>query len=207
MRFHAQGPIATINVGKEGKQKTFYTHINLLKEKSDYFRAALSLNFQEGIIQQVDLPEHNSHSFGFFVEWAYQGTFESCCSAELIDVWILADKLMAPKLQNDAIDRLKARNRRRPVLFPLMEQVLKQDVDGTLLMEYLIDELAWCFNKNAVNLEKARVNKGFQELKFDIMFRIMSRMRFYGNASIADKVRPSETPAPKYHVTVLEAAA
>jgi hypothetical protein len=65
----------------------------------------------EGETQVLDLDDTDPTIFGIFVNWLYmqtiineEGQLPSC--ENCINLWILADRLLVPKLQNDALTAL-----------------------------------------------------------------------------------------------------
>lgn len=95
--------------------------------------------FQEGRTLSVTLEHTNVEAFGLFLEWLYttqivirspepNESFSDMCKRKvgfnkaLVDLWILADYLQIPKLQNLIIDKIlenygDGARRRIPALF------------------------------------------------------------------------------------------
>jgi len=76
---------------------------------------AFASSFIEGQTQTYRLEDTTSAAFGIVTHWLYSQTLHyevgwsiSDELLELANVWILADKLLIPRLQNDAIDRISA---------------------------------------------------------------------------------------------------
>ncbi|ROW03907.1 hypothetical protein VPNG_07246 [Cytospora leucostoma] len=100
--------------------KSFLVHIDLLAEKSAYFRAALTGDFQEAATKQLTLEDVSDNTFAFFLKWLYgqnlrpsfsHKTCSHCseCSltwAGLFDLWFFADYTFTPELQNHIIENL-----------------------------------------------------------------------------------------------------
>ena len=72
----------------------FGIHKDQLCAISDYFKAALEGGFQETVRGEVVLKE---------------------TTARLLDVWVLADYLLAPKLQNFIVDMMEAKHMKRAI--------------------------------------------------------------------------------------------
>ncbi|KAH7382019.1 hypothetical protein BKA64DRAFT_218554 [Cadophora sp. MPI-SDFR-AT-0126] len=108
-------PIVTIHViGGDYEKQSFKVHKNYICHYSPFFEAALNGPFIEGQTQEVDLTDTPPFIFGTFVNWLYtqkiinrSGKLPSCIS--LSALWILADKLLVPSLQNQALSALNAR--------------------------------------------------------------------------------------------------
>lgn len=108
-----RGPqtIVTVNVKRDPLSKTllpFRVHKNYICHYSPYFEAAFNGNFVEGETQVLELDDTDPRIFGMFVNWIYtqelvneEGNSPSCTSC--INLWILADRLLVPSLQNQAL--------------------------------------------------------------------------------------------------------
>ena len=176
----------------------------MLKEKSEYFRGALSHTFIEGIAKEVSLPEDSPVGFVVFVEWAYSGRISTTWkSAHLVRAWIVGDKLMCFDLQNEALKRWKCRTRGVDFHVWALALIEENDLQDSELKRYMVDELAFLLNQRPSAFEafpEAHAQHG--ELNTRTMLDVMRRLQFYGNVSHALKVSPSSTKAPDYHVGV-----
>lgn len=102
-----------MNIIREGKEKEpFKVHKNYICFYSPYFDAAFNGSFSEGQTQELDLEETEPKTFGIFVNWLYtqqivneEGAIPR--SSTLIDLWILADKILVPSLQNQTLKLLE----------------------------------------------------------------------------------------------------
>lgn len=97
--------------------KRFALHIDVLADKCDYFRAALTGKFRETGTKILNLPDVTDNTFGFFLKWIYSGNLkpeynprrcnmhnESTLTVpDLFDLWFFADYIRAPALQNNVI--------------------------------------------------------------------------------------------------------
>lgn len=102
----------TIPSGKE-----FTLHIDVLVDKCDYFRAALTGHFREADTKLLHLPYVSDNTFGFFLKWIYSGHLKPERDANrgdrhnestltlvgLFNLWFFADYLRAPALQNHIV--------------------------------------------------------------------------------------------------------
>ncbi|PVH71819.1 hypothetical protein DL98DRAFT_89834 [Cadophora sp. DSE1049] len=108
-------PIVTIHVtGGDYEKQSFQVHKNYICHYSPFFDVAFNGPFVEGQTQELDLTETSPFIFGTFVNWLYTqkiinrtGKLPSCLSLSVL--WILADKLLVPSLQNQALSLLNAR--------------------------------------------------------------------------------------------------
>lgn len=109
-----------------GSNKTFLIRKNFICHYSRVFKAAFNLETAEGQILGADFGgDRDIEPFGMFVDWLYSqavviginrankygGTARAHDMTLLIDLWLLADKIMASELQNQALlklDKLRA---------------------------------------------------------------------------------------------------
>lgn len=108
--------MVTINVSLDQgcESESFFIHKNFITHYSPYFNAAFNGSFAEGQSQQLDLEDTEPHVFGTFVNWLYSQDIENAegevpDDSTLVNLWLLADRLLVPKLQNHVI-RALARN-------------------------------------------------------------------------------------------------
>lgn len=112
--------MATVTVG----QDKFCVHENLICQHSGYLKAAFSGMTEERTTRSVSLDSfewHHKSFFGIFVHWVYhqqieffedpafgddndQRLFRNC--SMLVRAWGLGGKLLAPRFQNDVVDKL-----------------------------------------------------------------------------------------------------
>jgi len=95
-------------------------HKNFITHYSPYFDAAFNGNFAEGQSQKLDLEDTEPHVFGTFVNWLYSQNIENAegeipDDSTLVNLWLLADKCLVPKLQNQVIRNLDRRAKEKAV--------------------------------------------------------------------------------------------
>ncbi|KAF2098275.1 hypothetical protein NA57DRAFT_57434 [Rhizodiscina lignyota] len=99
------GELATIVVGLT--KDHFHVHAELLIAHSPFFKKALRNDSTEGKITTVELPDHLPATFAAICKWLYSDKIdldpETFTFAHIAHLWVLADKLQIPKLQNDAM--------------------------------------------------------------------------------------------------------
>ena len=97
-----------IFVGAE--QSRFHLHLDLLCDRSDYFKACIKGNFKEAQQKELFLPEDDIESFDLFVRWLYGATLKKISSKDDLPVYlalsILANKLCLEHLQNETMDHI-----------------------------------------------------------------------------------------------------
>ncbi|KAJ4378440.1 hypothetical protein N0V86_006143 [Didymella sp. IMI 355093] len=90
----------TVLVGPE--KKPFVVHRDLLIYHSDFFRAALTSNFEEAKNKNVTLPDDEPTIFEFFVHWLYHKELPTTDNAptELLKDWETDDCADSLKVDN-----------------------------------------------------------------------------------------------------------
>ncbi|CAG8976468.1 hypothetical protein HYALB_00008058 [Hymenoscyphus albidus] len=106
-------PIVVVKVSLDDSSKEFLVHQSFLCFYSHYFTAALEGPFQEGQSQTVHLEEMCPTAFSIFVNWLYcqrieRSNKEPLLRENLLELWLLADRLNIPRLQNEAMSILGA---------------------------------------------------------------------------------------------------
>jgi hypothetical protein len=91
----------------------FNVHKVLLCAESEYFAKCFQGNFAEATTGETTLPETDPKTFTNFIKWLYTGDMASSASAadvmgEMVDAYILGDRLVCPNFQNRAIDLFQA---------------------------------------------------------------------------------------------------
>ncbi|TVY87472.1 hypothetical protein LAWI1_G006420 [Lachnellula willkommii] len=99
----------------EVTKKPFLVHKAILCHYSPFFDAAFNGGFEEDTTQELDLPDTDPIVFGILVEWAYsQRVMMSTTETRndlftLMKLWVLADRCLIPRLQNETLVYLEAR--------------------------------------------------------------------------------------------------
>jgi hypothetical protein len=127
------GAFVTFLIGKESDPpKTFLVHKEFACHASPVFDAAFNSNFIEGQTQTYKLDDTTPRAFRLLTQWIYlqkltmsqlKGGVENWNPEEsskderraiahefmtLVELWVLADKLRIPRLQNLVIDTIHA---------------------------------------------------------------------------------------------------
>ena len=140
--------MVTVNVSKGTYQKSFLIHKEFLCHYSPYFDAAFNGNFQEGANLTLDLEDTSPNTFDIFLDWLYTQKVPSDLEKgengpdvlrQLVDLWLLADRLLIPKLQNEALVALEqtriALHVRPKYSF---NHVYENTVEGSPLRRYMV---------------------------------------------------------------------
>ncbi|CAG8950240.1 hypothetical protein HYFRA_00008478 [Hymenoscyphus fraxineus] len=106
--FEDSQPIVAVKVSLDDSSKGFLVHQSFLCFYSPYFNAALKGPFKEGQSQTVHLEEMCPTAFSIFVNWLYcqrieRSDKEPLLRENLLELWLLADRLNIPRLQNEAM--------------------------------------------------------------------------------------------------------
>lgn len=144
--FRDPQPIVKIHVKfEEGSTETFKVHKNFICYYSPFFDAAFNGDFAEGESQEMEFHEVDLQTFGMFVNWLYTQSIvlsdhsQPCCRF-LLYLWILADRILVPKLQNQIIRQLDERRvleKRLPS--SSFNFVYEHTTEGSLLRKYIVD--------------------------------------------------------------------
>ncbi|KAN0122829.1 hypothetical protein V8E51_001155 [Hyaloscypha variabilis] len=114
-------PIVEVHVtSPEGQTQSFRIHKNFICYYSPFFDAAFNGKSIEGKSQGPELDDTPHEVFGIFVNWLYMQKIEIKSDCEwdigcilLMNVWLLADRVMVPRLQNEALLLLERAGRDR----------------------------------------------------------------------------------------------
>ncbi|KFY71686.1 hypothetical protein V499_08133 [Pseudogymnoascus sp. VKM F-103] len=183
--------VVYVVVGPE--EQRFGIHKDKLCSSSAYFRAAFEGSFQEAVRGEVVLKETSAMAFGMMIEWLYAGKIsEELCTdsdlsiadkmvkdkptfSQLLDVWILADYLIAPQLQNFVIDTMTSRIMKRR-LPPVKDFVYfyEHTQSGSPMRKFLVDLCIWRYGEKAP-LYRTDVAFMPREMAGDIMMMLAMR--------------------------------
>ncbi|TVY44544.1 hypothetical protein LOCC1_G003360 [Lachnellula occidentalis] len=93
----------------EVTKKTFLVHKAILCHYSSFFNAAFNGGFAEDAAQELDLPDTGPILFSIFVEWIYSQRVTMSITTwnndilTLTKLWVLADRCLVPRLQNETL--------------------------------------------------------------------------------------------------------
>ncbi|KAF7187802.1 hypothetical protein HII31_10702 [Pseudocercospora fuligena] len=76
-RMKYSGDFVTIRVGIGAAQETLPIHEHMIKEKSQFFRAAFDRKWKEGQSREVELPEDDPNVVHDYLDWLYGGSVQS----------------------------------------------------------------------------------------------------------------------------------
>lgn len=106
--------MVTVNVKNGEDEQSFQVHKNFICHYSPYFNAAFNGRFLEGTTQALDLDDTNPKVFSLFVTWLYTQQIkdggEKLKRKDMADMWMLADKVLVPQLQNQVMKVLLSKD-------------------------------------------------------------------------------------------------
>ncbi|KAK0126612.1 hypothetical protein ONS95_008200 [Cadophora gregata] len=151
-----------------GPTKTkFIIHKQIACEASPVLKAAFNSSFVEGQTQTYTLIDTPEATFALFTEWMYTGNIVNrltgdtpavevgLAEAHLLELWVLAEKLLVPKIQNRALCLFEEiRDRFSKVCIYKYKYVWENTADGCTLRAYLLNVLVRCVLKKAYQTQK-----------------------------------------------------
>lgn len=151
------GGIASINVGPN--ETPFDVHLELICDCSTYFNALFESRFTQPTTQPVFLPDDDPDTFAEFLQWAYRGKiFEDAAPVtwlQLCELWVLAGKLGAPKLQNLVMEHCRRKydehDRHTAKRWDVVEFVYRKTAIGSPLRKMMVD--LWRVDMDKVSFE------------------------------------------------------
>lgn len=148
-----------IFIGTEPARQKFTVHKDLCCYHSPFFNAAFTGSFLEGETQSMTLEDVHPIVFGLLVYWIYTETVAIHKTGEkqwklLVDLWLLAQRCLIPKLQNDVMIKLYTRvnvidNSQLVKLCICVYQ--RHETEDTPLRALVVHELAWYGNWEGAN--------------------------------------------------------
>jgi hypothetical protein len=136
-------------------EKKFIVHKEFACHYSQVLNAAFNSQFIEGQTQTYRLKDTTEGTFRLFVQWLYYQQLEllqlqgddvdnNIANDEdksLFGLWILADKLGAPHLQNQAIESIKEICEKSGAISTMHFHYIYDNTSaGSLLRRYMVDE-------------------------------------------------------------------
>jgi hypothetical protein len=136
-------------------EKKFIVHKEFACHYSPVLNAAFNSQFIEGQTQTYRLEDTTEGTFRLFLQWLYYQQLELLQLQDgnvddnlvidedesLFGLWILADKLGAPHLQNLAIESIeKIRYKTEGLALSHLHYIYDNTSTGSLLREYMVDQ-------------------------------------------------------------------
>ncbi|CZR64432.1 uncharacterized protein PAC_14330 [Phialocephala subalpina] len=139
--------IVRFTAGRMGMQQTFFARKAIACNCSPVFKAAFNEGFLEGQTQHYYIDDTDPQVFQILVQWMYYRGATSKVSGTsneklfiLSQLWVLAGKYMIPRLQNHAIDSIRAIQYKSKPLIQLeaMHWVYENAGPGSPLRAYIV---------------------------------------------------------------------
>jgi hypothetical protein len=185
-----------IKVKKEdgSEQKKFIIHKNFACHYSPMLKAAFTGSFLEGQTQSMVLEDVEEEIFALFVNWLYSQKVEDAGEEipdqdDLIRLWVLGQRLLVPKLQDQTIDALHKRSDEDwTAPTHMTKYIYDNTVEGSALRRWIVDQCTLvdpdCFVPEQI--------EGFpREMLFELAAKFATIYRF---------ATAPELDAKNYHV-------
>lgn len=145
--FSSDEGFVTFFIGKE--EKKFIVHKAFVCHYSPPLDAAFKGNHIEGQTQTYRLEDVDAPVFSLFIQWVYSQSLdvapEKCLdnaanTSQLAALWVLADRLIIPRLQNLVIDILNevAHSRKQTPLWDI-PYIYEKTSESSVLRRWIID--------------------------------------------------------------------
>jgi hypothetical protein len=171
--------MVTVNVGEGDNRKVFKIHKKFAVYHSRVFKTAFDGNFAESETQSIDLDDVDTEVFGLFVQWLYTQDLRSVdkdypMGDLLIKLWVLADRLIAPKCQNSTVCAIEARLRRdKFVRTDQVKYIYDNTIPGSPLRRLIVDQ---CSNLQHTSFVARRPVQDYpKEMLFDLVAVLLER--------------------------------
>jgi len=146
--------LVTLLVGKGTNVKKFVLHKDFACYYSPVFKAAFNGNFIEGQTQEYHLEDVSEETAQFLVQWIYHQTLTIAQLdnggayirkewRDLVHLWVLADKLLIPRLQNVVLRYLyQVMIRIKTTPFSIIPYVYEHTTSNSPLRRFVVDYCA-----------------------------------------------------------------
>jgi hypothetical protein len=216
-RFSTEEPVKVV-VGTGSEQTVHYLPPAALKAKSGFFRGCLSGPFKESEEKVITLSDIDPKTFAFFVEWLFSNkvwhvTTKDSKTAEQdemdkIDVWLLADRLLAEGLQNHCMDSIRHALAVQQWVYGGPKVLCGPSSTSSQLKAYYIEEMAWSMASCRNDPDQWKVWLEELETIFDKADGATSKKLFLAYDAMKDKfddgepLQPAEWGGCEFHVHV-----
>lgn len=141
--------MVTINVcDNAGRMYPYTVHKDFVTHASPFFDRAFNGGMIEAQTGVMNFQESNITAFGLLINYIYTGEVEGADDEpipidELINLWILADRVLMPKLQNASLKAIEVQTHSSFSCSPqTYRQIYDHTVKDSLLRKFLVDFLA-----------------------------------------------------------------
>ncbi len=167
-----------VNVLVGAGHSKFVVHKDLLTSKSEFFRAALTGDWEESKSQEVQLPEDDPAAFEMFAHWLYftelnfgknDGAFISLSKA-----WLLGDKLQAIAFKIAVINELVSSLDKIRIQMngKTINNIYSRTLPGAPLRRLMVDVFIW---EGKIGVFGALHGKGSEDLDIEFAVEVADR--------------------------------
>ncbi|KAF8848134.1 hypothetical protein BDZ45DRAFT_539644, partial [Acephala macrosclerotiorum] len=145
--------IVTLFAAEDESAKPLKIHKDVACHYSPVFKAAFNSKFTEGETQTYKLEDVGQRTVRLLIHWMYHqeldigkitSQMKSLTDKMLVELWVLADKLLIPPLQNTIIHELeRQRNRFRATSTSCINYVYEKTAPGSPLRRLFVSWCAW----------------------------------------------------------------
>jgi hypothetical protein len=176
----------TLLVGPE--KQAFTVHESILKQKSDYFRTALSRPWKEAEKKTFELSDENAVVFAAYVHWLYFDKLpvlglSTDSDILLVELYLIGERRLSLDLRNHIMNELK-KKWVEGSNFPsaeVIELVFAESMEKSKLRQLIIDKFAWETEPDALSKMGVRDNLP-ADFAFGIFEALLARVETSKNA-------------------------
>lgn len=139
-----QNLVTVYIVEPNGTTTEFKVYKDFLVYSSQFFNAAFNGNFTEADTQTMKLHDTNAKSFGLLVSYIYIGELENggiITADDLLNLWMLADRVLMPKLQNHVLRIVESLTEFEPSK-SVLQMIYHPDRQYSILRDFLTEFFA-----------------------------------------------------------------
>jgi len=127
-----------------GATTEFKVYKDFLVYSSEFFNAAFNGNFAEANSRSMTLHDTEAKTFGLLVSYIYVGELDNAgiiTADDLLRLWILADRVLIPKLQNHVLRIIETLAEFEPSV-DLLHHIYHRDHQYSLLRDFISEFFA-----------------------------------------------------------------
>ena len=130
-----------VGFGADGEEQAFLVYKEFICYYSPFFDAAFNGSFEEGKTQSIDIDDVRPAVFGLFVNWLYTQKVthdeDNATMRNLVDLWILGDRYLVPRLQNQTLVALDQRRVKSREMIGIYNRLYEETFEGSPLRRYV----------------------------------------------------------------------
>ncbi|CZR51148.1 uncharacterized protein PAC_01023 [Phialocephala subalpina] len=145
--------IVTLFAAEDESAKPLKIHKDVACHYSPVFKAAFNSRFTEGETQTYKLEDVGQKTVRLLIHWMYHQELDvgkttsqtkSLTDKMLIELWVLADKLLIPPLQNSIVQELERQRKRfKATSTSCINYVYEKTAPGSPLRRLFVSWCAW----------------------------------------------------------------